>query len=448
MNSKALSAACRVSSIAILVLAAGAASGQPGTTSEPPIDWKTTEAAVLTQHVQLTTRDRFVKAGEAYFSPEGTHIIFQAVPVPEEGKEPDPFYAMYVARLGRDATTGAISGLEEVVRISPPDTANTCGWFHPKDKSSVIFGSTQTRPSDEQKSGFQVGSRRYVWMFPQEMEIVTTTSFSIVGGIGASSPMRGPARNSGMYAPLFSLPNYDAECSFDASGRFVLYAHIESQAESAKPDANIYVFDTKSKQHHPIVIAGGYDGGPFFSPNDGFICYRSDRKGDDLLQLFIADLKHTEDAEGVNVPTGIDHEWQITDNGHVNWCPYWHPSGEFIVYASSEIGHGNYEVFAIETPVWALRNGSVSPANLRRMRITEASGADVLPAFSPDGSLMMWTSQRGPKAEGEGRSSSQLWIARWNGGTNPLSKLPSSKPSTKPSTPKPAAESQPGGGTR
>jgi hypothetical protein len=36
----------------------------------------------------------------------------------------------------------------------------------------------------------------------------------------------------------------------------------------------------------------------------------------------------------------------------------------------------------------------------------------VLPVFNHDGSLMMWTAQRGPLAPGENRPSSQLWVAR------------------------------------
>ena len=47
--------------------------------------------------------------------------------------------------------------------------------------------------------------------------------------------------------------------------------------------------------------------------------------------------------------------------------------------------------------------------------MTSAKGADVLPAFSSDGNFMIWTSQRGPKVEGEAKSSSQLWIAKVNG---------------------------------
>src|SRR5262245_6397210 len=121
-----------------------------------PLDWKTLEAPILTRHVQLTTRDKFVKAGEAYFNPDGTWIIFQAVPVPQEGKEADPFYAMYVAKVKRDRFSEEITGIETPVRVSPEGSANTCGWFDPVTRGSkdapqwtkiaqpfgVIFGST------------------------------------------------------------------------------------------------------------------------------------------------------------------------------------------------------------------------------------------------------------------------------------------------------------------
>ena len=36
-----------------------------------------------------------------------------------------------------------------------------------------------------------------------------------------------------------------------------------------------------------ITDAPGYDGGPFFSPDGKRIIYRSDRKENDLLQIFV-----------------------------------------------------------------------------------------------------------------------------------------------------------------
>lgn len=393
------------------------ASLQPQPSAQPPLDWAKLEAPLLTNHKQLTFRDTFVKAGENYFSHDGKWIIFQAVAVPEQAKEADPYYAMYIAKLDGDKLTS-------VQKVSPPGSANTCGWFHPT-QPQIIFGSTVITPKDEGPSGYQRGSSRYRWAFPAEMDIVTVDIASLMSNPTATPPAA---------SPLFSLPNYDAECSFDKTGRFVLYAHIEDAPKPIqpaadakdlpphKPDANIYIYDTKTKKQHPIVVAPGYDGGPFFSPSGEWICYRSDRRGNDELQLFVAKLKFTEE-DGVKIPTGIETEYQITDNAHVNWCPFFHPSGDFLIYGSSQAGHDNYEVFAIKLdhPRLAAIKKAATPgesivvSDLPIARITHASGADVLPVFSPDGTKMLWCSQRGPKLESEPRPSSQIWIADWNG---------------------------------
>ena len=54
------------------------------------------EDTVLDNRVQLTFPDRFTKAGEAYFSPDGRRVVFQAVEAPASGSDP---YAMFVADL-------------------------------------------------------------------------------------------------------------------------------------------------------------------------------------------------------------------------------------------------------------------------------------------------------------------------------------------------------------
>ena len=67
-------------------------------------------------------------------------------------------------------------------------------------------------------------------------------------------------------------------------------------------------------------------------------------------------------------------------------------------YATSREGHRNYELFVV--PVTA------DVALPIPLRVTTAEGADLLPAISPNGELLMWTCQRGDDR------SSQLWIAR------------------------------------
>ncbi|HEX2838952.1 MAG TPA: hypothetical protein VHN77_12595 [Phycisphaerales bacterium] len=397
---------------AVFALPACAQPHTPATPAEPAArvnapDWTKPESACLQDPVQLTFSTEFAKAGESYIDYDNSRVIFQAVLAPQSGQDADPFYAMYVAPLTFAA--GSAPALGTSVRISPTGSSNTCGWFDPLHRDRILLGSTVTAPAEHQKAGFQVGTRRYVWMFPAEMEVCT------VSATGGATPV-----------PLFTRGNYDAECSFDASGRFVLYTHVEDAAAAKegepapRPDGNIYIYDTLTQQHHPIVIAPGYDGGPFFSPDGRSICYRSDRQGNDLLQVYVADLKFENDASG-QLKISMDREWALTNNEHVNWAPYWHPSGTYLVYGSSEAGHDNYELFAIETDMDKLRGdpakkvAGADPSTMRRVRITHAPGADILPAFSSDGKYLIWTSQRAGKAAGEQRPASQLWIARWRG---------------------------------
>src|SRR3954470_18032988 len=78
----------------------------------------TSEADSLSNAVQLT--HNFARAGEAYFFPDMRWIIFQASNQPTEG------YQMYVAQLKWDGTR--IVGLNTPIRITPPNTKNTCGY--------------------------------------------------------------------------------------------------------------------------------------------------------------------------------------------------------------------------------------------------------------------------------------------------------------------------------
>lgn len=442
------------------------AGGGTATPEMSPEEMAAKEGVFLGKPIALTMPERFVKAGESYFSPvldsEGRWVIFQATERPEAGKEADPFYGMYVGKVrmvggGGGESGGTVVGMDEksVRRISPPGTANTCGWFVPAGSGwnnerarmagpTVMYGSTVTPPKASEKPGFQVGTNRYVWMFPEEMEIVRQVLPMEDGRLKADA-----AASADAMKKVFERTGYDAECSVDATGRFVLYAGIVPAKEGwpeAKPDADIFVFDTMTKKTHTLVSAAGYDGGPFFSPDGKSICYRSDRAGNDLLQLFVADLKFERDADtGVMVPVGVEREYQITANEHVNWAPFWHPSGLFLIYGSSEFSHRNYELFAIEVNRGKMaeaakahgeKPGPVVVDGLERKRITYAAGADILPAFTPDGKWLMWTSQRGRALEGETKPSSQLWMAEvkgeWFAGVEKAMRGPAKEEAKKP----------------
>lgn len=342
----------------------------------PPPPWRADEDKFFSHPTQLTFPDRFVKAGEAYFSPDAKQIIFQAIEQPAAGAKAADFYSMFVADL---VTSDSSTKIENVREVSLPGSANTCGWFDEAHPGRIIFGTTVTPPANKETPGYQRGTSKYRWQFPPEMRVVAVDLGAAAGSEG--SPQK----------PIVLVGDgtaYHAECSTSADGRWLLFCALDGG------QGNIYVKDLTTGAVTPLVTAQGYDGGPFFSNDGRSICYRSDRNGDSLLQIQVSDLVF--DHNGAI--TGARNERKLTANEHVNWAPYYSPGDALLIYAGSEVGHDNYELFTV-----------TNDAAATRTRVTFAPGADVLPVFDRAGDRLLWTSQRGAG------KSSQLWIADWTG---------------------------------
>ena len=325
--------------------------------------------------VLLTDPAVFLKAGESYFDPTGKRVISQAIEHPEEGADPDDNYGMYLGDLTFDES-GTITGLININRISNEGSSNTCGWFHPTEKSIVLFATTLTPLVEEDTPGYQRESGRYRWAFPPKMNIVSCDL----------------AKNNAVTELVTDNEHYLAEGSWSPDSRHLLYCSLKSG------DGDIYVTDLKTETTRLIVGDDGYDGGPFFSPDGKRIVYRSDRRGNDLLQLYVADLAFNEDGAII----GISSEHQLTDNVHVNWGPFWHPNGRFLIYATSEVGHHNYELYVCDAD--GGEHDGTTRYGTRKRRVTHAEGFDGLPAFNALGNVLMWTSKRLT-------NTSQLWTA-------------------------------------
>lgn len=346
--------------------------------------WAEAEDGILRNHVQLTFPDRFTRAGEAYFAPHGSRIIFQATEVGIEGEAVDEYYAMYVADIVRH--DGRITGIANIKRISPEGSANTCGWFHPTDPNIVLFGSTVTDPTESRPPGYQRGSGRYRWMFPPEMDIMQVKLDQADGTAESLQPL------------VSNREAYIAEGSFSPDGRHILYCSLESN------EGDLFAKDLETGKTNRVVEARGYDGGPFFSPDGRRITFRSDRRNDNELQLFIGELAFNQDGTII----GLTREYQITDDHNVNWAPFWHPSGRYLVYATSAISHRQYEVFIVDADPGYLEGLSgTTKYGTRPRRVTHSTGFDGLPVFDATGTWMMWTSQRGED------NTSQLWAAEF-----------------------------------
>jgi TolB protein len=301
------------------------------------------------------------RAGEGYFSPDGKSIIYQAYPVGY------PFYQIYV----QDLEDG------KPRRISPGRGRTTCSYFS-VDGKSLLFASSHSDPQldrTEKKArdlAAEGGKRRYQWDFDPHMDIYTV-------GLDGTGLKR-----------LTDAPGYDAEGSYSSDGKQIVFT------SSRDGDPDLYIMDADGTNVRQITNKDGYDGGPFFSPDNKWVIFRSDRHKEHMLQLFAVS------ADGKT-------EVQLTDNlNQVNWCPYFHPSGDYLVWAGADYSEGpgpksKFQLFTLELN-WKIDN-TVSAGEVTQ--VTHEPSQDVLPVFSPDGTKLMWTSTR---SEDE---SSQLWIADW-----------------------------------
>ncbi|MFM8707561.1 MAG: TolB family protein, partial [Planctomycetia bacterium] len=188
----------------------------------------------------------------------------------------------------------------------------------------------------------------------------------------------------------------DAECSFSPDGTQILFV------SDRDGDPDIYVMDADGGNVRQLMNEPGYDGGPFFSPDGRFIAYRTDRLQKDQLQI------HVMRADGSG-------DVAITSGQGVHWAPYWHPTRPWLIWTGADhsdpAARPNYDLWIARYAAGTGAEDSLAFRTGPPLRITDHEGADVLPAFSPDGTLLMWTASRGDAGGGRA-AASQLWVSR------------------------------------
>jgi Tol biopolymer transport system component len=308
---------------------------------------------------------------EAYFSADGTRLIFQATRPGESAC--DQIFVMDAA--------GA-----NLRRVSNGEGRTTCGYFFP-DGERILYSSTHLHdPSCPAPPDY---SRGYVWAL-YEFDLFT-------------------ARPDGSdIRRLTDTPGYDAEATISPDGSRIVFTSVRDG------DLEIYTMDADGGNPQRLTHEPGYDGGAFFSPDGSRIVYRAmhPRDGEELDD-FRALL-----AEGLVRPTHLEiwimdadggNKRQITDNGAANFAPFFHPGGQQIIFSSNlhEPDGRNFDLYLIGVDGTGLE------------RITSHPEFDGFPMFSADGTKLVFASNRGAARPGDTNVFIADWIERVDRPANP-----------------------------
>jgi tricorn protease-like protein len=261
--------------------------------------------------------------------------------------------------------------------ISTGKGRTTCSYFMPGD-STIIYASThlggENCPPEPDKS------EGYVWPIYESFDIFVA---DLEGNI---------------VAQLTDEPGYDAEPTVSPNGDKIVFTSTRSG------DLELYTMNLDGSDVRQVTKDLGYDGGAFFSPDGTKLVFRASRPKTEKEQKEYKDLL----AQGLVEPSdmeificnvdGSDLQ-QITDLGNANWAPFYHPSGEKILFSSnheSMIGFP-FNIYMINVDGTGLE------------QVTFDSAFDAFPMFSPDGKKLVFCSNRN---NGDTRNTN-IFVADW-----------------------------------
>lgn len=341
----------------LAAFALASASLAPLAQSPPPVLKDPRE--VRLQNVRQLTFEG--ENAEAYFSFDGKSLVFQSRP---DRGGCDQIYTMDLAGGNRRL-------------VSTGKGRCTCAYFLPGDRR-VLFASTHgASPACPPPPDM---SRGYVWPVYGDYDIYTAD------------------RDGGPPELLISSPGYDAEATVSPDGRLVVFT------SDRDGDLELYVYDLETKSTRRLTHLPGYDGGAFFSPDGKKVVFRGWHPTDpkELMDYRSLLRDHLVRPTRMEIFTiGVDGTGlrQVTNNGAANFCPFWHPDGKRILFASNvgDPGRRNFDLYLVNADGTGLE------------RVTFDGSFDGFPMFSPDGRYLVWGANRNAARPGD----TNIFLAEW-----------------------------------
>ena len=310
---------------------------------------------------------------EAYWSPDGQDLVFQSDWDAINPQGCDQQFVMSAARgAGQDGAGARL--------VSTGRGRTTCGYYLADGR--VVYASTEPGGDACPVTAASL-TGRYVWdVFPSYDIYVADADGSntevLVGGEG-----------------------YDAEMTVSPDGRYAVFTSTRSG------DLELWRLDLETGALLQLTDELGYDGGAFFSPDGQKIVWRASRPTGpdaDAYRALLADDTVQPGALNLFVANadGSDAR-QITDLPGANWAPFFHPSGERVLFASNHHtlaeGGREFDLFLVD-----LEGGAPE-------RVTVSGTFDAFPMFSPDGTRLVFASNR--RADRAESRETNVFVADW-----------------------------------
>lgn len=343
-----------------------------GASAYIPVESNGTKAANITSDTLIYPQEKHFKNmkmltnggenAEAYFSFDGTKIIFQST-----GEyECDQIFTMNTDGSGKQL-------------VSTGTGRTTCSYFYP-DGKHILYASTHLGNHQcPQKPDFSKG---YVWALYADYEIFKAD----IDGKNLTQ--------------LTSITGYDAEATISPKGDKIVFTSVRNG------DIDLYSMNLDGSDVKQLTNIAGYDGGAYYSYDGSMIVFRASRFDNPgelkeyqglLEQGLIRPSKleiYVMNADG----TGIR---QVTSNGKANFGPYFFPDGKRIIFCSNmdDPKGRNFDLYAINVDGTGLE------------RITYNDTFDGFPMFSLNdgGKKFVFCSNRFNAKEGE----TNVFVCDW-----------------------------------
>lgn len=307
---------------------------------------------------------------EAYWSFDDSKLIFQAT---------NPAWDTDCDQIFITPVEGSDMKSKKPMLVSTGHGRTTCSYFMPGD-TTILYASTHEHDALCPHKPPREVDGNYVWPIYDSYDIFVA---DLEGNI---------------VQKLTDYEGYDAEATVSPKGDKIVFTSVRSG------DLELFTMNIDGSDIRQVTNELGYDGGAFFSPDGTKLVFRSSRPKTPEAVKKYKDLL----AQGLVMPTNMEiyvcdvdgsNMTQVTSLGKANWSPFFHPSGDKIIFSSNHAAKRGYKfnLFMVNIDGTGLK------------QISYDSVFDAFPVFSYDGKYLVFSSNR----NNGGTHDTNLFLAEW-----------------------------------